>query len=133
MEHMIREYRTLFIARKRAIVPPTVPAPVSTAPSSGIIATAAAAAAVAAGLPAAPGSTSSASATVTADASATQAAESSLQHSDRQLAPLKVSCAGTDCGVTAHSIDDLPDSGSDASSDTDAGLSTDAGVDLLCC
>jgi hypothetical protein len=126
VEHMIREYRTLFIARKRAIVPPTVPTPVSAAPSLGVVVTAAAA--VAAGLSEAPQCASPAPAPTAAGVSHTLAAESSPQHDGRQLAPLKVSCIGTDRGVTAHSIDDLPDSGSDASSDTDAALGADAGV-----
>ena len=130
VEHMIREYRTLFIARKRAIVPPTVPTPVSAAPSLGVVETAAAAAA--AGMSEAPQSASSAPAATAAHVSQTLAAESSPQHDGRQLAPLRVSCAGADCGVTAHSIDDLPDSGSDASSGTDAVLGADAGAHLHC-
>ena len=134
VEHMIREYRTLFVARKRAIVPPTLPAaaPVPRAAASAI--TEAAPALVAAA--------------VIEDAAVPSAVDSG-----RTLAPLKVSaCSPVECaspsnsttpgsgsqtavqhggGVVAHSLDDLPDSPmADAEEDADPGLEA-AVADLL--
>lgn len=152
VEHMIREYRTLFVARKRAVVPPCLPtAKVATPPPTIAPAATAASLAMAAAAAAVPATTTAAAAVAAcsvggaapADAKMSEAAAAAADvraapaavQSSRRLAPLKVSCAGADAchGVTAHSIDDLPDSpeggSSDASSDTEVGAATDSALE----
>ncbi len=118
VEHMIREYRTLFVARKRAAVPPALPAAKPAAKPAALGAASAVAAAIVE------------PAVVVDTTPATQAETPAVSGSSRALAPLKVSCNGAGCNgnargssgqqaggghtgggsVQAHIIDDLPDS-----------------------